>query len=149
MVTGTEFNVNAYRDEPSMKITLLEGIVSLKNKQDHTNLSPGEQAEIAEAGKFILHKTIDLEEVIAWKEGLFYFKKADMRTVLKEISRWYDVEVEFKNVGKRSVFKGEIQRDLELSQVIKILKKHKFVKNIIILKAILKVVLKKADRHHT
>lgn len=124
LVTGTEFNVDAYRDESSMKITLLEGKVSLKNKDDQTNLTPGEQAEIAGAGKFIIHKNTNIEEVVAWKEGLFYFNKADIKTVMKQISRWYDVEVEFKDTGKRKLFKGEMQRDLELSQVIKILNKH-------------------------
>ena len=124
LVTGTEFNVNAYRDEQSMKITLLQGNVSLKNTQNQTNLTPGQQAEISETGNFMIHKTIDLDDVIAWKEGLFHFNKADLKTVMKEISRWYDVDVEFKDAGKRRVFKGEMQRDLELSQVIKILNKH-------------------------
>lgn len=124
LVTGTEFNVNAYRDESFMKVTLLEGKVFLKNKDDRTSLTPGEQAEVAGAGKFIIHKNIDIEEVIAWKAGLFHFNKADIKTVMKDISRWYDVDVEFKDTRKKKLFKGEMQRDLELSQVIKILNKH-------------------------
>lgn len=124
LVTGTEFNVNAYNDEQSMKITLLEGNVSLKSSVNQTNLIAGQQAEISESGNFIVHKTIDLDDVIAWKEGFFHFNKADIKTVMKEIARWYDVDVEFKDAGKRRVFKGEMQRDLELSQVIKILNKH-------------------------
>jgi ferric-dicitrate binding protein FerR (iron transport regulator) len=123
LVTGTEFNVNAYKDESTMKITLLEGNVSLKSSVNHTKLMAGQQAEISE-GNFHVHKTVDLEDIIAWKEGLFHFNKADIKMVMKEIARWYDVEVEFKDAGKRRVFKGEMQRDLELSQVIKILNKH-------------------------
>lgn len=124
LVTGTEFNVEAYGDEESMKITLLEGKVDLKDKNNQTKLIPGQQAEISGKGNFVIHKNVDMEEVIAWKEGLFYFHKADIKTVMKQISRWYDVEVEFKDAGKKRSFKGEIQRDLELSQVIKILKMH-------------------------
>ncbi len=124
LVTGTQFNVDAYQDESFMKVTLLEGNVSLKNKNEQISLTRGQQAEFAKAGKFLIHKKIDLEEVIAWKEGLFHFNKADIKTVMQDIARWYDVEVEFTNSGKNKVFKGEMQRDLELSQVIKILNKH-------------------------
>lgn len=123
-VTGTQFNVNAYNDEQSMKITLLEGGVTIGDNEKATRLQPGQQAEISGQGDVAVHKNVDISEVISWKEGIFHFNKADIPTVMRQLARWYNVEVEYKTTGKKRAFKGEIQRDLELSQVIKILKKN-------------------------
>ena len=121
LVTGTEFNVDAYQDESSMKITLLEGKVELKDKNNQTKLTPGQQAEISEAGNFVIHNKIDMEEVIAWKEGLFYFNKADIKAVMKQISRWYDIEVEFEGKVIVERLSGKLSRNVSLNEIIQVL----------------------------
>jgi ferric-dicitrate binding protein FerR (iron transport regulator) len=64
---------------------------------------------------------VNLEQVMAWKNGLFYFNHADIQTVMRQISRWYDVEVEYQGVLPVRDFRGKMQRDLQLSQVLKFL----------------------------
>ena len=133
-VLGTVFNINSYGDEGSIKTTLLEGSV----KVTHTGsqgvlLQPGQQAQAAvgiESGagiksaagiKVVSHP--DIEQVMAWKNGLFNFEGADLKTVLRQLGRWYDVDVVFEgNVPDRK-FGGEMSRDLNLSQVLKSLEK--------------------------
>ena len=68
---------------------------------------------------------MNLEEVMGWKNGVFYFENASLQTVLRQLSRWYDVDVVFEKGVPSRTFEGEIQRNLQLSQVLKILEKNK------------------------
>jgi len=119
-VLGTHFNVNAYDDEPNMKITLLEGSVEVKSQKSEVKIKPGEQAVVGLDGQLGINKDADLEEAIAWKNGRFEFSNADLATVMRQISRWYDVEVVYR--GKTEYhFGGQIARSSSLVDILKIL----------------------------
>lgn len=108
-VLGTHFNIMAYEDEGSVRTTLLEGSVKVAS----TMLRPGEQFT---SGTI---KIADVSKVMAWRNGLFSFDKADVKTVMRELSRWYDIEVKFEGVVSKEKFDGEIPRTLTLQQLMK------------------------------
>ena len=119
-VLGTHFNVNAYDDEPNMKVTLLEGSVEIKSQKSKVRITPGEQAAVASDGALVINDKADLDEAIAWKNGGFEFNNADIATVMRQISRWYNVEVSYQ--GKIPFhFGGEIARGSSLVEIFKIL----------------------------
>lgn len=124
-VLGTHFNVNAYSDEDVVNTTLLEGSVLLTEKNRKVLLRPGQQAQTEKSGSIIVKDDVNLEEVMGWKNGVFYFENASLQSVLRQVSRWYDVDVVFENGVPSRTFEGEIQRNLQLSQVLKILEKNK------------------------
>lgn len=97
-VLGTHFNVNAYDDENNIKVTLLEGSVKVLQQalDDKAILKPGEQAIAMANTKLKLEKNVDLQEVMAWKDGRFYFDGADIKTIMRQLSRWYDVDVSYQ-----------------------------------------------------
>jgi ferric-dicitrate binding protein FerR (iron transport regulator) len=118
-VLGTNFNVNAYVDEGDVRTTLIEGKVRLQRGGSETVLSPGQQGRLRQDGFAV--GDADVEEVLAWKEGRFHFEDADIRTVMRQIARWYDVEVEFTGKVPTEKFAGEISRSSQLADVFKIL----------------------------
>src|SRR5688572_4899803 len=120
-VLGTHFNINAYDDENAMKTTLLEGKVktSMVNGQ-WSILKPGQQAAINDS-RLTIYDKIDLESIMAWKNGLFHFENVDIKAVMRQISRWYDVEVEYKGTIKNESLFIEIPRNTNLSDVLKVL----------------------------
>lgn len=121
-VLGTHFNINAYSNEPSVKTTLLEGSVQISKGTNHELLRPGEQALIANGGSdIVINKNINVDEVVAWKNGLFQFDAADVSTIMRQISRWYDVDVEFVGDVPGGTFHGKIPRNVNASQVLQIL----------------------------
>jgi len=124
-VLGTHFNVNAYDDEAAVNTTLLEGSVLLTEKGKKVLLKPGQQAQKQKSGAIIVNDNVNLDEVMGWKNGVFYFDNASIQTVLRQLSRWYDVDVVFEKGVPTRTFEGEIQRNLQLSQVLKILEKNK------------------------
>ena len=124
-VLGTHFNVNAYEDEATVNTTLLEGSVLLSENGKKVFLKPGQQAQKQKTGAIVVNNNVNIDEVMGWKNGVFYFENANLQTVLREISRWYDVDVIFEKEIPVRTFEGEIQRNLKLSQVLKILEKNK------------------------
>lgn len=116
-VLGTSFNIKAYQDEENIQTSLLEGSIKL----DKYVLNPGEQA-IQRDQQITVLKNVEMEPVLAWKNGIFNFNDADLQTVMRELSRWYDMEVIYRGVVPKRRFKGEIGRDLTLTQVLKGLK---------------------------
>lgn len=124
-VLGTHFNVNAYDDEATVNTTLLEGSVLLTEKGKKVLLKPGQQAQKQKLGDIVVNDNVNLEEVMGWKNGIFYFDNASLQMVLRELSRWYGVDVVFEKGIPERTFEGEIQRNLQLSQVLKILEKNK------------------------
>lgn len=129
-VFGTHFNINAYADEAAVKTTLLEGSVKVRqsangNRQSAKNteravvLKPGQQAVMAAVNsRLTIDHSPDIDQVIAWKNGLFNFNKVSLQDVMKQISRWYDVDVVYQGAIRPKKFGGEIQRDLNLSEVL-------------------------------
>lgn len=124
-VLGTHFNVNAYEDEATVNTTLLEGSVLITEKSKKILLKPGQQAEKQNSGAIVVNNNVNLDEVMGWKNGVFYFENASLQMVLRQLSRWYDVDVIFDKGVPSRTFEGEIQRNLQLSQVLKILEKNK------------------------
>lgn len=124
-VFGTHFNVNAYDDEPAVKTTLLEGSVKVSRQsalsaaEGSAMLKPGEQAVLTAANsRLTIDHSPDLDQVMAWKNGLFNFNKVSLQDVMKQIARWYNVEIVYQGEIKPKKFGGEIQRDLNLSEVL-------------------------------
>ena len=124
-VLGTHFNINSYSDEPTVKTTLLEGRVMVKKADKKVYLNPGQQAQSAVASATVrVVPDVNTEEVIAWKNGYFSFHNADIQTVMRQLARWYGVEVVYKGAVPQRMFEGEMQRGLMLSQALKILQKN-------------------------
>ena len=122
-VLGTHFNVNAYNDEASIKTTLLEGKVkvsvpALGANQSPRFLEPGQQARVNKEGKINVIENADTQEAMAWMHGHFQFKSADLKTILRQISRWYDVDVEY-NGNINLHFTGQLTRNKNVSQIFK------------------------------
>ena len=124
-VLGTHFNVNAYEDESAMKTTLLEGMIRITTYNNSSLLTPGQQAVIdnSEYGSIKINDAVDVDAVMAWKNGLFQFNNANLTTVLRQLSRWYDMDIVYEGKMPEREFEGKIGRDLNLSQVLKILEK--------------------------
>ena len=124
-VLGTHFNINSYADEGSIKTTLLEGsvkVTSLKTGESKL-ITPGQQAQLNTDGQIAINKA-DPDKVMAWKNGYFNFDGADTRMVMQLISRWYDVDVVYEGAIPQREFGGDIEKNLKLSQVLKILEKN-------------------------
>lgn len=123
-VLGTHFNVNAFEDDGNdIKVTLLEGSVKINNENATGLLKPGQQAVVTKGIKVL--NDVDLDLVMAWKNGYFQFDNASLQNVLKEVSRWYDVNVIYEGKNQPREFVGEIQRDLSLSEMLKLLERNK------------------------
>jgi ferric-dicitrate binding protein FerR (iron transport regulator) len=121
-VLGTNFNVNVYDDEPVKRTTLLQGSIRVNTAQGHALLVPGEEATTDRNGSQLKVNTVNAEDAVAWKNGFFHFDNADLPTVMRQLARWYDVEVRYEGaVPASGDFKGEIGRDLTLAQVLKVL----------------------------
>lgn len=124
-VLGTQFNVNGYADEASVKTTLLEGSVKITHDNASLLLVPRQQANLNREGKMSLIIDPDIEQAVSWKEGYFHYNKADLETVMREVSRWYDVDIIYENESIKSPqrFSGDIQKSLTLSAVLRVLEK--------------------------
>jgi len=124
-VLGTHFNVSAYDDEQSLDVTLLEGSVKVSNGKENVFISPGQQADIRDS-RLTVHNDADIEEVMAWKNGLFSYKGAGVETIMRQVSRWYNVDVIFeKPVSEK--FYAQVSRNTNVSKLLKMLEATKAV----------------------
>ncbi|TDQ11493.1 FecR family protein [Pedobacter metabolipauper] len=118
-VLGTHFNVSAYADDSFIKTTLVEGSVNVSKGEKHALLKPNQQALITKTSDHIAVTNVDVEEALAWKNGYFIFNGEDIRSVMKSVSRWYDVEVEFKGALNGKTFGGTISRFGNIKDLLK------------------------------
>lgn len=120
---GTAFNVYAYTDEPTMKVTLASGAVAVSGPGGTTvGISQaGQQAEYKDGQLQPVHET-DLASVLAWKNGLFYFTSANIATVMRQVGRWYDVDIQFDKGIPDGHITGEIPRNTMLSTALQVLR---------------------------
>ncbi|OQP59680.1 hypothetical protein A3860_36535 [Niastella vici] len=120
-VLGTHFNIMAYEEEAAVKTTLLQGKVRVENEQQQAvTLQPGEQSLLTSGGLKVKTDP-DVAEAVAWKDGKFKFVHADLKAVMRNLARWYDVQIEYdKNVPEKS-FSGEISRRLNASEVLSVI----------------------------
>jgi transmembrane sensor len=118
---GTHFNINAYDDEPAISTALLEGSIKVTKGSATAVLTPGQQATIRPEDSSFQLKQIDADEAIAWKNGYFYFDRADIKTVMRQVARWYNVQVVYKGDLPKGTFKGKVYRNINASEALNIL----------------------------
>lgn len=133
-VLGTHFNINSYDDEDFTKTTLLEGSVRviLNSKSDVLGktrmLKPGEQSLTNVSQSGIRIENADTEKAVAWKNGYFKFKNTPIQQIMREVERWYDVELVYEGTMPTDEFTGFISNDVNISGVLKILEQSGGVK---------------------
>lgn len=120
-VLGTHFNVHAYNNESVVKTTLLEGSVAVTSKNQKAILKPGQQSNVVNNSSKIAIKEVDTEAAIAWKNGRFKFDNADLKSVMKQLERWYGIKVEYRGDVSDVRFNGGTFRNKNLSEVLKVL----------------------------
>lgn len=121
-VLGTHFNVMAYPDEKVLKTTLLEGSVRVKRADKSVMLAPGQQARLKSGTDNIrIVDEVDMEKEMAWKNGYFQFKDDNLENIMRQISRWYDVDVRYEGNPGKETFTGRLPRNGNVSKVFKIL----------------------------
>ncbi len=121
-VLGTHFNINAYRDKALVKITLLEGRVKVTSSNNQSAIiRPLQQVEVENSSTIRVIGGINPEEVMAWKNGSFQYKDADIEFIMKDLMRWYDIEVAYEGVKPAGHYAGVISRNTNLSEVLKML----------------------------
>lgn len=119
-VLGTSFNIMAYRDEPFIKATLLTGAVKVTGEGAVAMLKPGQQAVMGKAAAGISVAKASIEEAIAWKNNEFYFNNTNIYSIMRQISRWYNVDVRFED-SLHVFLNGNIRKNVNASQVFKML----------------------------
>jgi ferric-dicitrate binding protein FerR (iron transport regulator) len=135
-VLGTHFNINAYEDESSINTTLLEGSVQISStgstpsREARVPLKPGQQAQYKNAGSIQIIDHADTEQAIAWKNGRFAFNNSDLKTIMRQIARWYDVDVVYEGSGSPRYFTADLSRNRNLSVLLQILEQSKLHFNI-------------------
>lgn len=121
LVTGTHFNVNSYDDENQVATTLMEGSISVQpnqNSRQQILMKPGEQSIISESG-VVVHK-VDAEASIAWKNGYFMFDNEKQESIMRKISRWYNVQVTYADEEAKKVsYYGSVSRFENVSKVLR------------------------------
>lgn len=125
-VLGTHFNINAYPDEETIKTTLLEGKVKIVAGNVSSILAPGQQAQLRKGTQLIqVMDNANVEQAVAWKNGFFQFSNDDLKTVMRQLARWYDVEVVYQgNVGG-DTYGGKIRRNNKASEVLTTLEQNR------------------------
>ena len=119
-VLGTHFNVMAYKEESTIRTTLLQGSVKLTAPVGSILLEPGQQGYITKSNAFT-RENVDVTIATAWKDGLFKFNGVGLHTLMRQISRWYDIEIEYEPGLKDDVVFGTISRTSDLSKLLHIL----------------------------
>ena len=125
-VLGTQFNISAYADEPEVKTTLVEGSVRVApslHASERPNrppilLKPGQQSAFQNGGLTI--SEVNVFAYTAWKEGMFYFKRTPLEEIMRQVARWYDVEVVYEGGIPKETFSGKVNRDVTLMELLEI-----------------------------
>jgi len=117
-VLGTHFNISAYGDENDVTTTLLEGAVQVNKNHSQCFLKPGQQAMVTNQADLIKVSNVNINEAIAWKNGYFIFNDDNLVTILKKVSRWYDVDVEFRGDFEGQKFGGTFYRTKSLAELL-------------------------------
>ncbi|NII29071.1 DUF4974 domain-containing protein [Pseudoflavitalea sp. X16] len=120
-VTGTHFNVKAYTDEADTRTTLLEGAVMVKANDQSLNMKPGQQTRITAGGSIALVPGASTQQAIAWMSRSFSFRNDDLETILKQLARWYDIEVKYERGIPKKTFTSNVSMDNNLSDILTVL----------------------------
>ena len=117
-VLGTHFNINAYDDENTIATTVLEGAVKINAGSNSSLLAPSQQAQLQHNNTISIIHNANTAQAIAWKHGSFSFNDASLPVVMRQLARWYNVEISYEGNIPSGTFDGEIGRNLTLSQVL-------------------------------
>ncbi|TWV93037.1 DUF4974 domain-containing protein [Chitinophaga pinensis] len=126
LVLGTDFDVMAYGDENSVNTTLLTGSVLVKEGSTKQLLRPGQQAVVDNQDHQLTVRTADIRKVTAWKNGMFVFNDMALPAILREVARWYDVDIVYQASPGAELYGGGIGRDLQLADVLTLLEGNGF-----------------------
>jgi ferric-dicitrate binding protein FerR (iron transport regulator) len=132
---GTTFNINAYSDETDVKTTLLEGKISFESDTSSRVLLPGQQLRFFQDqtaqsqtstpsrihSRTELYDDVDLEQAVAWTNDLFIFNSQHVTSIMRQISRWYDLDIKYDATFSSEKFSGIVSSKSNLSQVLKIM----------------------------
>jgi transmembrane sensor len=124
---GTAFNINAYGDEPMAKITLVNGVVAVTHQDRRVVLNPGQQARI-DGAQLSVAAGVDVDEVLAWKNGQFQFDNAGTAEIMRQVARWYDVDVRYEGDVLQRHFSGGVPRAANVSALLHVLELTKSVR---------------------
>lgn len=118
---GTQFNINAYDDEPVQKNTLIEGSIKITKENQSVILKPGQQSTITSANNKITVSMPDISEAIAWKNGKITFNNEDLQTIMRQVSRWYNIDIKYEGHIPNREFQGGLLRNANFNDFLKIL----------------------------
>jgi transmembrane sensor len=121
-VLGTHFNIMAYKDEPFTKTTLAEGSVAMAGNGAQVILKPGQGGIISDGSNSVSVAAADVDLDLAWKNGQFYFNKTELSAIMKQLARWYDLEIRYAGQIPAKRFVGKISRYTNLSEVLDVLR---------------------------
>ena len=124
-VLGTHFNVNSYADEPAPKTTLLEGAIRVTAGNSFKILQPGEQVTLKDNKLFV--SEANTEEAVAWKNGYFRFNQEKISSIMRKLSRWYDIEVEYDGPVPDDELSGTLSRSTNINKVLNALEYYNTV----------------------
>jgi ferric-dicitrate binding protein FerR (iron transport regulator) len=125
-VLGTIFNINSYDNEPGIHTTLVEGSVKITKATQSAILKPGQQAIVASG--ITVKSNANIDQVLAWKNGLFEFEGLDLPAVLRQLERWYDIKVQYRRAVDNGQYGGRLLRSVNLSEILAILEQVSDVK---------------------
>ncbi|KAF2342943.1 FecR family protein [Flavobacterium tistrianum] len=127
-VIGTEFNIKAYRDEPAIYTTLVQGVVAVSNAAKKQILTPNQQSKITEYNGNISVSEVDVYNEISWRKGLFVFKGMPLKDIARVLSRWYDVDIVFADPALGNVkFNGVLNKNQKLEDILTTIKNINFI----------------------
>lgn len=128
-VLGTEFNIKAYKDDAKIFTTLVEGAVSLSSKNSIQILKPSQQASLNLNNNNILISHVNVYDEISWKDGVFSFRRKPLEDIMKVLSRWYDIDVEFTNPHfKNEGFNGVLGKEQNIEDILEVIESFKVIK---------------------
>jgi hypothetical protein len=120
-VLGTAFNINSYQDELSVATTLINGSIKVLAGRDEKVLKPGQQANLVSNESLLkINLNPDLRKVLSWQKGMFEFRNASVKEVMRQIARWYDVEIIYKGHIPNVEFGGVISRKVPLFELLEL-----------------------------
>ena len=118
---GTSFNINAYGDDNNGVATLIRGSIKVESGNNERLLVPGQQAKFLADDKLLLSNQVDVDEIVAWKNGQFVFNALTVKSIMVQLARWYELEVVYSGKISQETFSGIVSRNSNLSEVLKIM----------------------------
>ena len=118
-VLGTHFDIRAYHDDPESQTTLLEGSVKIANSKFNKLIVPGEQAVCNNTGENLVVTAARVDDVMGWKNGYFSFHKSDIRSIMRQAARWYDIDVNYQADMTGKIYGGRVSRFENISELLK------------------------------